>query len=177
MQKCISCGVNKPLVEYYKHSGMGNNHLGVCKECCRTRAKNNRSVKLQDPNWVEAERERCRKKALKEYYAGKRPTPENKRRYTSSYRDKYPEKEGAKSSARTVKTNKGEHRHHWSYKKENWNDVIILPAKDHLLIHRYLKYNPVEFYYMTMAGTHLDTRKKHEKFIKSILKAELWKGK
>lgn len=153
---------------------MSDGHLGACKECVKNGVKVRVKTKLlTDPEWVKNEKERCRKKALREYYSGRRPSRSRKRKQMKRYHEKYPEKYLAnKFIGKKIKIKSGHHRHHWSYKKENWLDVFILSIKDHALIHRYLKYNPTEECYETMSGSLLDTRKKHDKFIKAILKAE-----
>jgi hypothetical protein len=35
MQKCIECGVDKPLTEFYRHPKMASGHLGKCKDCAK----------------------------------------------------------------------------------------------------------------------------------------------
>ena len=52
MKKCFKCGSGKPLGEFYKHSEMGDGHLGKCKECTkkdvRTHRRENDSVREYD---------------------------------------------------------------------------------------------------------------------------------
>ncbi len=33
MKNCIKCHTSKSLKDYYKHSGMADGRLGICKEC------------------------------------------------------------------------------------------------------------------------------------------------
>lgn len=34
-KKCFKCGKTKDLKEFYVHKGMGDGHLGKCKECAK----------------------------------------------------------------------------------------------------------------------------------------------
>jgi hypothetical protein len=171
-KKCFKCGIVKPLDAYYKHPQMGDGHLNKCKECNKKDTADNAARKMQDPIWVEKEKDRHRKKALKQYHREK-GTPklaERKKRSGKAYNNKYPEKYKAKISAAYIECPKDFHRHHWSYKEENSKDVIIIDDQDHFFVHRYLKYVQSEMCYKTPDGTLLDSREKHEQFISNILK-------
>ena len=58
---CRKCGAEKPFVDYYKHSQMGDGHLNICKPCTRARITNERNEN------IEKHRERDRKRGYREY--------------------------------------------------------------------------------------------------------------
>jgi ribosomal protein S27AE len=47
MKTCFKCNVSKPLVNFYKHSGMTDGYLGKCKECTKLDANNHRANNLE----------------------------------------------------------------------------------------------------------------------------------
>lgn len=44
---CIACGESKPLDLFYRHPGMADGHLGRCKECQKSLARQTRLAKLE----------------------------------------------------------------------------------------------------------------------------------
>jgi len=177
MKKCFKCGVEKPLEDFYKHKKMEDGHLGKCKTCTKNDSELRRvKLTLTDPAWVEKEAERQRQKEKRRWHEGlSKPSKERKKKMMDTYAKKYPEKEDAKIFIMNkVSCPMGHHRHHWSYKKENHLDVIVLLIEDHFYIHRYLKYYQEEMCYKIKAtGELLDTREKHENFINAILKFKM----
>ena len=60
MKTCFKCGEEKPLSEFYVHKRMGDGHLNKCKSCTRMDTLLRYHQNMQDPHWVDAERERQR---------------------------------------------------------------------------------------------------------------------
>ena len=63
---------------------------------------------------------------------------------------------------------KGKHLHHWSYNKEHWKDCFELTVEEHGMIHRFLIYDELSFYYRCLEGNILDTKEKHKTYIKQL---------
>jgi hypothetical protein len=120
---------------------------------------------------IEKERQRCRDKYYRLGYKGKYyPNTEAKKVIIQRYKEKNPEIIQAKNAANTLpKCEKGIEKHHWSYNKEHYKDVILLPIKQHNTVHRFLSYDKACFMYRTLKGNLLDTKQKHENYIKQIL--------
>lgn len=113
MKQCFKCQKNLPLSEYYKHPAMGDGHLNKCKQCTKRDSESRRLEKEKDPNWIIAERKRHREKSRKYRELGlvKKLTNDKKNIALKRYRNKYPEKELARSAvARALKSGKI-HRH------------------------------------------------------------------
>jgi len=68
---------------------------------------------------------------------------------------------------------KDRHRHHWSYNKDHWLDVILLTPANHLIAHKYLVYDTRSKKYLDISGHLLNTREKHEAYLKLMLQ---WHG-
>lgn len=179
---CFKCQVTKPLSDYYKHSKMGDGHLNKCKSCTKNDAKKREAELRKDPDFVESEKARGRKKYHRLYstYDGnnKKPTPQTKREAIMKYRLKYPEKHRAKILSQRIKpVVKGNQMHHWSYREEHAKDVIELDIKTHALAHRYMVYDQEQMMYRVSAndiypfsiGQLLDDRVSHEVFIEHCI--------
>ena len=46
-KKCICCGIEKDISEYYSHPRTADGHLNKCKECCKKQNKDNREKHLE----------------------------------------------------------------------------------------------------------------------------------
>lgn len=173
---CKRCEQEKPLADYYKHSGMADGTLSFCKECKKAESKDRNQLNSQDEDWVEKERERHRDKYYRLGYKDKhKPTTESKAVVMKSYKNRYPEKYHTKRVASIID---GFHAHHWSYSEDHWKDVIHLEPKDHYTAHRFIVYDQSSFMYKTKKeGILLDTKEKHLKFITSVIEKEKEKTK
>ena len=49
---CFKCNTEKPLSDYYKHTKMGDGHLGKCKECTKKQSDEREKRLRQNPSFV-----------------------------------------------------------------------------------------------------------------------------
>lgn len=167
MKKCICCGKEKELSEYYDHPQMGDGHLNKCKDCVREYVRKRDNERRSTPDGLIAERKRGRDKYYR-LYRFKKTDPALKKKIMTDYRIKYPEKVKAKSASKDIHAPDGKEKHHWSYCEEHWRDVFFMTISDHNKIHRHMIYDQERLMYRTTDGILLDTREAHERYFNVI---------
>jgi hypothetical protein len=162
MKRCFKCKEEKLLDEFYKHPAMGDGHLGKCKECTKKDVRERDDRLRLNPDFIKSERRRGREKYHRLYH-GKYRTNKSSRKL---YQYKYPEKYKAKCMSGQVMAPVGLEKHHWSYNEPHYKDVIFVSTRDHMRLHRYMIYDQERMMYRTTEGVLLDTRDKHEEYLK-----------
>jgi len=162
---CNQCFLEKDISEDFYETTPSK-----CKECVKANVRARELIKLSTPEGIEKERERHRNKYHRLGYKDvHKPTPENKKLIQERYKNKYPEKIIARNKCTELKASvKGNQLHHWNYNLDYTKDVIELTEKDHNTLHRKLEYDTVNFIYNTLDGIPLDTKEKHENYIKQL---------
>lgn len=167
-KKCFKCGEEKSLDEFYVHKQMKDGHLNKCKDCTKRDTSLRHNNLINNPDWKESEKERHRQKYHRLGYKGKhKPTPEKQRETIKKYYEKYPEKLRARLVKQKVEH--GYNRHHWSYREEHVDSVLILTIADHYLIHRHLIYDQERMMYRRIDNNILlDTKEAHLDYFNEI---------
>jgi glucan-binding YG repeat protein len=180
MKKCTECGILKPLDNFHKDLKKLDGLRSRCKKCV-CKKQNLYRIKNPDKNKEYYKNNIEKSKAYsREYYKKNHKKSERilltdyekklqKKEYDKKYHIKYPEKRKAKIAVNLMKVEHGYHKHHWSYNKDHYKDVIILTNKQHLSLHKFLKYCSESFYYKTLDGKLLDSRQTHLNYIHELL--------
>lgn len=151
---CFKCHRELPLTMFYKHPQMADGHLNKCKDCTKQDVHNKYMDNIENPDYVEKERERGREKYRRLGY---------KDIYKSTHKE-------ASNVCRNLKNKLNippEYEiHHWNY--NFLYDVFILSRRYHARIHKQITFDKDTkcFYYN---GSLLDTKQKHEQAIRMIL--------
>lgn len=177
-KKCICCGIEKDISEYYSHSQMADGHLNKCKECCKKQNKDNREKHLEYYREYDRNRPNKKERAKKvsEYKNRlRKEDPEKfdsifhkaRKNYRKNHHDKYlanSKLQHALDTGKVVRPNKCSmcgidcipQGHHYDYSKPL--DVIWLCAKCHSKVHVELRrtergeINPDDRYEITEKG-------------------------
>lgn len=176
---CFKCKVEKPIIDFYKHSKMSDGHVNKCKTCNKNDIHKNYEDNVKKEGWIEKEQKRGREKYHRLNYKETRKIEDYKEIYekiTKKHRKQFPEKYKAHNKlAYEVKSGKililiNNHAHHWSYNEEHYYDIIILTEKEHNKVHRFLIYDQERFMYRR-SDTYelLDGKEKHKSFIDFVL--------
>lgn len=167
MKKCFKCGIEKPLVDFYKHKKMADGFLNKCKDCTKKDVRNIYDTNRDDPEFIEAERERGRAKYYR-LYKGLPSNQEVRRKSSVKYRQNYPEKLSATNATQNLNRKSGFNLHHWSYNEEHYKDIIEINEQDHYLAHRNMIYDQEFYMYRKLSGELLDSKELHIKHLQSI---------
>jgi len=161
-KKCIKCKKKKLVDEFYKKKSMADRRFSICKPCHIKSVANRVAEKSKDPEWIWRERERSRKKHRRYKADGRRKKWDGVQERSDVV------KKRANDAARSIRAGKGKHKHHWSYLKKHWKDIIPLTRIQHNRVHRYTAYDPKRRIHKTFHGRLLDTKATAIKYYKYI---------
>lgn len=178
-KKCRNCNEIQPLESFYKNPRLKDGFSNVCKKCSIQKSLNRYhsapDKSIFKPKDIERHRRMARLSGRKKIRAiGYKMNTKNKYQIKVKYRSKYPEKHIAQVlAARKINLEfEGAHRHHWSYNEEHRLDVLHLNKDHHSKAHRFLVYDQERKMFRTLDGELLDTKKRHEVYIKEMIETK-----
>lgn len=158
MKKCIRCGIDKELNDFYVHPQTRDGHLNKCKECCKEVADiREKALRNNSEEWREKERLRHKEKYYRLNY---REIQREQMKLKSYINGTY------KNLSRDLKIPPDKNGHHWNYSLIE--DVIVLNKNFHRFLHRHLILNENTLMFTTKDGENLDSKEKHLEFIEKI---------
>ena len=166
-KRCSKCGRVKPPAAYPSSKGRLR---AYCKECHNKRCKLYREKRRNDPAWVAKERRRNRDK-WHDLYSGNEYGNKTRKQLRSEWQERYPEKHEAQRASDHLPHPAGTAKHHWSYRMCDWKDVLVLPIRDHHLLHTGMTYDQGErLYRRNRDGAVLTTKHAHLELLKELKK-------
>ncbi len=166
MKTCKICNLPKELEEFYEHPKSKDGYSHKCKECSKSQAKDRHHKIMNNPELAEKERKRCREKDRKAKRGYRKPKVHN------AYRKQFPEKYKAHMASQQLERKEGYILHHWSYNEDHYKDCISLTLLEHAKAHRFIIYDPERYMFRNLEGVLLDTKERHEKYIKEMIKTK-----
>lgn len=153
-KRCLQCDLIKSAEDF-------NKGMKRCKNC-QNSILDNDCLQVSHKKTFNSERERHREKYHRLGYKDKqvewnKDKPWTKESIYKSLRSKY-----------YSHLDRNFELHHWNYNNEYLTDVFILDIKDHKKLHKYLNLDLNKKLFFTEKNNYLDTREKHENFIKSL---------
>ena len=138
MKVCKECGIEKPLDDFYRHSGMADGYLNICKRCKCSYQANRPKKKL-----AEIERRRNKKPDRRRHLAmnaarWRKENPDKVRRQVARYPDRRRARIAVGNAIRDgylqrkqceVCGDPKSHAHHEDYNRSL--DVVWLCARHH----------------------------------------------
>jgi hypothetical protein len=157
-KKCIRCGNDKELDDFYVHPQMKDGHLNKCKECCKEVADiREKSLRKNNPEWCEKERLRGKEKYYRLNYRERQFEQSKLKPYKNNV---------YKSLFHNLNLPSDKNVHHWNYNLIE--DIIVLNKYFHRFIHRYLILNRDTLIFATKDGEILDSKEKHLLYIEKL---------
>jgi hypothetical protein len=151
---CFKCNVEKSLDNFYKHPQMLDGTVNKCKDCNKKDVKLNYAEKAKDDSFIEKERIRSKEKYHRLGYKQKQKIWDIDKPWKNN--SKY------KSLRKKFKSIPSSfHLHHWCYKNEFIEDIIVIERFNHRRAHNFLKLDKENLYFIGLDGEILDTKEKH----------------
>lgn len=157
---CFKCRRELLISDFYKHPQMADGHLNKCKECAKADVHDNYLKNLDNPGYVEKERERGRDKYRRLYKGIKHDhshggsSARNARAYIERRVGNLPE---------------DVELHHWNYNFPF--KVFQLSRRHHARLHKLIVFDE-ESQCFSYKGKLILTKEEHEALIKTVMPEE-----